>query len=55
MAPGVGWRNLSIIDPSTEQPLAEVSSATADDVIDAVEIADAAGKGVGSASTARAC
>ncbi len=47
---GGQWRPASdgatfpIIDPSTEQSIADVSSATVDDVIDAVEIADAAGK-----------
>ena len=47
---GGRWRPASdgttfpIIDPSTEQTMAEVSSASVDDVIDAVEIADAAGK-----------
>ncbi len=47
---GGQWRSASdgatfpIIDPSTEESIAEVSSATVDDVIDAVEIADAAGK-----------
>ena len=47
---GGQWRPASdgatfpIIDPSTEQTMAEVSSASVDDVIDAVEIADAAGK-----------
>lgn len=47
---GGQWRPASdgatfpIIDPSTEQSIAEVSSATAADVIDAVEIADKAGK-----------
>jgi len=47
---GGQWRPASdgatfpIIDPSTEQSIAEVSSATATDVIDAVEIADKAGK-----------
>ena len=47
---GGQWRPASdgatfpIIDPSTEQTIAEVSSATVDDVTDAVEIADAAGK-----------
>jgi len=47
---GGEWRPASdgvtfpIIDPSTEQSIADVSSATVDDVIDAVEIADAAGK-----------
>ncbi len=44
------WRPASdgatfpVIDPSTEQTIAEVSSATVDDVIDAVEIAAVAGK-----------
>jgi succinate-semialdehyde dehydrogenase/glutarate-semialdehyde dehydrogenase len=47
---GGQWRPASdgatfpIIDPSTEQSIADVSSATVDDVIEAVEIADAAGK-----------
>jgi succinate-semialdehyde dehydrogenase/glutarate-semialdehyde dehydrogenase len=47
---GGQWRPASdgatfpIIDPSTEQSIADVSSATVDDAIDAVEIADAAGK-----------
>jgi succinate-semialdehyde dehydrogenase / glutarate-semialdehyde dehydrogenase len=47
---GGQWRPASdgatfpIIDPSTEQSIAEVASATAADVIDAVEIADKAGK-----------
>ena len=47
---GGQWRPASdgatfpIIDPSTEQTMAEVSSASVDDVIDAVEIAGAAGK-----------
>jgi succinate-semialdehyde dehydrogenase/glutarate-semialdehyde dehydrogenase len=47
---GGQWRPASdgatfpIIDPSTEESIADVSSATVDDVIDAVEIADAAGK-----------
>ena len=47
---GGQWRPASdgatfpIIDPSTEQSIADVSSATVDDVIDAVEIADEAGK-----------
>ena len=47
---GGRWRPASdgatfpIIDPSTEESIAEVSSATVADVIDAVEIADAAGK-----------
>ena len=47
---GGQWRPASdgatfpIIDPATEQTIADVSSATVADVIDAVEIADAAGK-----------
>jgi len=47
---GGQWRPASdgatfpIIDPSTEQTIAEVSSATVDDVTDAVEIAAVAGK-----------
>lgn len=47
---GGQWRSasdgatFSIIDPSTEESIADVSSATVDDVIDTVEIADAAGK-----------
>ena len=46
---GGRWRPASdgatfpIIDPSTEQTIAEVSSATVDDVLDAVEVAHVAG------------